>query len=215
MKGQNLFALPGRIYGRVLTMVKHIQYKHIAPSSWVYYTAHVCNPDNLIMGEKTNISGNSLIMNTRAKFIMKKWSGAAVGLLVITGGHLSVVGKHMKQVTNKVKDELDVHHRMDQDVVVDEDVWIGVRVTLLSGSHIGRGGVIGSNSVVRGSTPPYGVVIGNPAKLVGFRFTPEEIVEHEKVLYPAEERLPMALLEKNYNKYFLKRIDIIREFSKL
>ena len=75
--------------------------------------------------------------------------------------------------------------------------------------------MVGSGSVVRSSIPPYAIVIGNPAKIVGFSKTPEEIIEHEKALYPEEERLPLELLEKNYNKYFLKRLKEIKEFTRL
>lgn len=87
----------------------------------------------------------------------------------------------------------------------------------MSGVTIGRGSEVGSGSgsVVRSSVPPYSVVIGNPAKVVGFRFTPNEIIEHEKVLYENDERLPQDVLEKNYEKYFLKRIKDIKQFIKL
>ena len=204
-----------RGWGSLLTMIKHNQYKHITKSSTVYYSALVYNPDNLYMGENTNIDSGAVIMNGRAKLIFKKNSGAAIGLLAITGNHMSVVGKNLKQVTNQLKDELDVNHEMDKDIVVDEDVWIAARVTLLSGAHIGRGCEVGSGSVVRGSIPPYAVVIGNPCKVVGFRFTPEEIIEHEKVQYEESERLPLELLQKNYEKYFINRIKDIKQFTKL
>ena len=92
---------------------------------------------------------------------------------------------------------------------------MGARVSLLSGVHIGRGAEIGTGAVVRGSIPPYAVVIGNPAKVVGFRFTPEEIIEHEKILYPESERLPLELLEKNYKKYFLDHIKEIKAYTGL
>lgn len=76
-------------------------------------------------------------------------------------------------------------------------------------------GVIGSGSVVRNSTPPYAIVMGNSAKIVGFRFTPEEIIEHEKALYSEEKRIPVEMLEKNYNKYFLKRTCEIMQFMRM
>lgn len=211
----NIIVFFRRVIGRFLTILTHHQYKNIQKSSTVYYNVDVYNPEHLFMGENTNIDDGGIIMNPRAKFIMKKNSGAAVGLLVITGNHLSVVGKHFKQVTDKVKDELDVNHKMDQDVVVDEDVWIGSRVTLLAGSHIGRGCEIGSNAVIRGKIPPYSIIVGNPAKLVGFRFTPEEIIEHEKTLYDEADRLPIELLEKNYQKYFLNRTKEINSYMKI
>ena len=204
-----------RAIGWFRTKVYHYNFNNIHNTARIHYTARINNPDKLFMERDTNISANSLIMNDRANFIMKKWSGAAVELLVVTGNHMPVVGLHLKQVTNEVKDKLDVNHKMDQDVIVDEDVWIGARVTLLSGSHVGRGCEIGGNTVVRGKIPPYSIVAGNPAKIVGFRFTPEEIIEHEKALYDEPDRLPIDFLEKNYQKYFLNRIKEINSYLKI
>lgn len=102
---------------------------------------------------------------------------------------------------------------IEKDVVVEEDVWIGTNVTLLSGVRVGRGATIGAGAVVRTNVPPYSIVMGNPAKVVGFCFKPEEIIEHEKTLYLEEERLPLDKLEKNYNKYFMNRLMNIREFT--
>ena len=204
-----------RICGRLLTMIKRHRYKHISRSSLVYHTAEIYNPDNLYMEENTNISGGAIIMNTRAKLIIKKNSGAAVGLLAITGNHMSIVGKNLKQISDTLKDEMDTNHEMDKDIIIDEDVWIAARVTLLSGAHLGRGCEVVAGSVVRVSIPPYSVVIGNPCKVVGFRFTPEEIIEHEKKQYQEAERLPLEMLIKNYEKYFINRIKDIRQFTKL
>lgn len=190
-------------------------FPNIDKTATVHKTAQVYNPQNLILSENTNIDAGAVIMNTRAKVIFKKNSGAAIDLLAITGNHMSVVGMNLKQVTDKVKDSFDVNHEMDKDIVVDEDVWIAAHVTLLSGVHLGRGCEIGSGSVVRGTIPPYSVVIGNPCKVVGFRFTPEEIIEHEKVQYEEAERLPFDLLQKNYEKYFINRIKDIKQFTKL
>ena len=194
---------------------KYRNYKHVANTARIESGCKVYKKENLIMAEATNLDAGAIIMNTRAKFIMKKWSGSAVGLLVVTGNHMSVCGMNFKQVTDEVKDRLDKDHKMDQDVIVEEDVWLGSHVTLLSGVTVGRGCQVGSGCVVRSSVPPYSILAGNPAKIVGFRFTPEEIIEHEKALYPEEERLPLELLEKNYNKYFLKRLKEIKEFTRL
>lgn len=201
---------------KIRSYLKQKKFPNVHPTAGIdFRVIRVTNPSNLIMEEQTNIDGDAIIMNGRAKLIMKKWSGAAVGLTVVTGNHMSVVGKHIKQVTNKTKDELDINHEMDKDIVVEEDVWIASKVTLLSGVTIGRGSEVGSGSVVRSSIPPYSVVIGNPAKVVGFRFTPDEVLEHEKHLYEETERLPKALLDKNYEKYFLNRIKDIKQITKL
>lgn len=204
-----------KIFIKILYIWNKRRFPNIDKKSSLHYSAIVSNPKNLYMAENTSIAGGAVIMNTRANFIMKKWSGAAIDFLVVTGNHLSVVGKNLKQVTDKVKDEIDINHKMDQDVVVDEDVWIGSRVTLLSGAHVGRGCEIGSNAVIRGTIPPYSIVVGNPAKVIGFRFTPEEIIEHEIALYDEEDRLPLELLEKNYQKFFFNRTKEINSYLKI
>lgn len=169
---------------------------------------------NLFMEEHTNINGGT-IMNTRAKVVFKKYSGSAFGLTIITGNHMSVPGKHHKMVTDKLKDELDTLKEYDKDVIVGEDVWLAANVTILAGVTIGRGSIVGAGSLVRTDVPPYSIVIGNPAKVVGFRFTPSIIVQHEEELYPEEERLPEDLLEENYKKYFVSKIKDIQQFLSL
>lgn len=163
---------------------------------------------NVYLYENTIIQADAVILASLAKFVMKKNSGAAEGLTVITGNHQSFPGVWMRDVTDEMKKE-----NKDKDIIVEEDVLIGARVTLLSGTIIGRGAEIGAGSVCRGKIPPYAKVVGNPAKVVGYRFTPEEIIEHEKALYPEEERLPLSKLEKNYNKYFENRASVVEFLS--
>jgi virginiamycin A acetyltransferase len=62
---------------------------------------------------------------------------------------------------------------------IGNDVWIGSNVTIYSGLDIGDGAVIGGNAVVAKSIPPYAVAVGNPARVVKYRFPPEII---EKLL---------------------------------
>ena len=59
--------------------------------------------------------------------------------------------------------------------VIGNDVWIGHGVTVKKGVSIGDGAVIGSNAMVTKDVPPYAVVVGNPARIVSYRF-PEEII---------------------------------------
>ena len=51
-------------------------------------------------------------------------------------------------------------------VIIDDDVWIGENVSILSGVHIERGSIIGANAVVVSDIPSYSVCGGNPAKII-------------------------------------------------
>jgi acetyltransferase-like isoleucine patch superfamily enzyme len=64
-------------------------------------------------------------------------------------------------------------------VIIGNDVWIGDNVTIMSGVNIGDGAVIANNSHVVKNVEPYSIVGGNPAKLIRYRFTKEQI---EKLL---------------------------------
>ena len=51
-------------------------------------------------------------------------------------------------------------------VVIEDDVWIGDKATILPGVTIGKGAVIAANSVVTKDIPPYSIAGGNPAKIL-------------------------------------------------
>ena len=57
-----------------------------------------------------------------------------------------------------------------RDVTIGSDVWIGYGATILAGTRIGDGCIIGANAVVRGHVPPYSIYGGNPGAVVRQRF---------------------------------------------
>jgi virginiamycin A acetyltransferase len=60
-------------------------------------------------------------------------------------------------------------------VIINNDIWIGENVTLMSGINIRNGAVIAANSHVVKNVEPYSVVGGNPAQHIKYRFTKEQI----------------------------------------
>ena len=83
------------------------------------------------------------------------------------------------------------------------------------GKTIGEKAHVTACSIVRHNVPPYSMVMGSPAKVVGFMFPPEEVIEYEKEAYDENERHSPEMLEHNYRKYFINRIKEIRSFVKL
>lgn len=54
-------------------------------------------------------------------------------------------------------------------VEIGDDVWIGVGAKILMNVTIGKGAVIGANSVVTSDIPEYAIAVGSPAKVVKYR----------------------------------------------
>lgn len=61
------------------------------------------------------------------------------------------------------------------DTHVGSDVWTCQGSLMMSGITIGDGAVVAGGAVVTKDVPPYAIVGGNPAKLIRYRFTPEQI----------------------------------------
>jgi acetyltransferase-like isoleucine patch superfamily enzyme len=67
------------------------------------------------------------------------------------------------------------HPASKGDIIIGNDVWIGYHATILSGVTIGDGAVVGAGAVVTKDIPPYGIAVGNPARLIRKRFDEETI----------------------------------------
>jgi galactoside O-acetyltransferase len=59
-------------------------------------------------------------------------------------------------------------HKFD-DIVLEEDVWIGANVVILPGVRIGKGCVVGAGAVVTKNLPDFSICWGVPAKPHKFR----------------------------------------------
>lgn len=97
-------------------------------------------------------------------------------------------------------------------IIIEEDVWVGSNVTILTGVCIGRGSIIGAGSVVTKSIPKYSMVFGNPAKFYKKRFSKDVIELLEEIewwMWDIEKiRRNEIFFNTNLN---LKNIKIIKE----
>ncbi|WP_454726784.1 MULTISPECIES: CatB-related O-acetyltransferase [Cupriavidus] len=66
-------------------------------------------------------------------------------------------------------------------VEIGNDVWIGARAIIIDNCKIGNGAVIAAGAVVASDIPPYAIVGGVPARIIRYRFTPNEIERIEKM----------------------------------
>lgn len=66
-------------------------------------------------------------------------------------------------------------------IVLEDDVWLGFRATVMSGVRIGKGAVVAAGAVVTKDVPPYAIVGGVPAKVIKYRFPETVIAEVTKM----------------------------------
>lgn len=127
------------------------------------YIVPGARPENCTIGRHCSIATGVLVMGTdhpTDRVSTSTWS---------YGGNLSRI----------VKEDFGVDVRQDSNIPasrktdIGHDVWIGQNALLKGGIHIGTGAVVGANAVVTKDVPPYGVAVGNPARVVKYRFEEE------------------------------------------
>ena len=118
---------------------------------------------------------------------IQKWGGTqltigaycsfAEGVRILLGGEHRTdwVTTYPFNVFNAAGRHIPGHPRTKGDVRIGSDVWVGTEALILSGVTIGDGAVIGARAVVARDVPPYGVVSGNPARVVKYRF-PDDVI---------------------------------------
>jgi len=118
--------------------------------------------------------------------VIGAFTSIARDFTVIGGTHPSVINK--KVVSNfpfkelwKADYEPCLNAKMGRRIDIGNDVWIGTNVTIIDGSKIGDGAIIGAKAVIAGEIPPYAVAVGNPIKIVRYRYTEEQIKKLLKI----------------------------------
>lgn len=173
-------------------------YGFISKSAIVYQPCYGAK-QNVFLYDNCKIGECSKLITNSGKFIMKKNSRSGMGLTVITGNHnFNNIGSYPGNA-NWGKE-------IPADVIVEDYVWIGANVTLCPGVHIGRGCLVAAGSVcVKAKEyPPYTIIGGNPAKVIKYRFTLEQQIEHEKLILSPEERLDPNYLKETYERTLSK-----------
>lgn len=131
---------------------------------------------NVYCGNNVFIGPDACLISTEAKIYIGNNVMMGPNVMIVTGNHRTdVVGKYMIDVNEKTADD-------DRDVVIEDDVWIGMGAIILKGVTIGKGSVIGAGAIVSKSVPPYSVAYSYSKLVVKERFTTEQIKEHEKRL---------------------------------
>lgn len=159
---------------------------------------YITSPDAIHMEENSVVRRGITILNTPDEHIyIKKYTVLSVNCTIVTNNHKSTVG--IPQCLLGASHVNDI----SKSLIIEEDIFVGANVTILLGGDLGRGCIIGACSLVTKPIPPYAVAAGVPARIIGVKFTIEQILRHEEVLYSPEERMTKEQLEDLFSKHYV------------
>lgn len=98
---------------------------------------------------------------------------ARIGRYVSIGNNVSVgPGEHdLKGLSTSAHFYANPYDAMTRsECVIESDAWIGVDAIVLRGATVGVGAAVAANAVVTRDVPPYAIVAGVPARIIGYRF---------------------------------------------
>lgn len=121
-------------------------------------TVMLREPRNIVIGDNCRFNNNCILNGGHGTAKLRFGNNVLVGPNVA----FYVANHNHTDPDTPIKDA----GYIEQDIIVDDDVWIGANSVITSGVHIGRGAVIGAGSVVTHDIPPYAVACGTPARIV-------------------------------------------------
>ena len=132
--------------------------------------------ENISVGDDVYIGPKAMFLSTEAKIIMGKKIMFGPEVAIATGNHRTdLLGRYMFDI--KVEEKIPEN---DEDVIINDDVWIGMRAIILKGVTIGEGSIIGAGAIVTKDVPPYSIYLSQD-KIIP-RFTESEIKTHKQLI---------------------------------
>lgn len=130
----------------------------------------ICDLSKIVVGKKTYGGINIIDWSpVDTKLYIGSYCSIAPGVQFLLGGEHTT--KSISTYPFKVKVFGESKSAGSKgDIVVKDDVWIGINAIICSGVTIGQGAVVAAGAVVTKNVEPYSIVGGNPAKVIKYRF---------------------------------------------
>lgn len=117
-----------------------------------------CNEGaEILIGQNTTVGYNTNIFSSK-KITIGDDCMIAANVYIVDSDH----GTARNQLMNNQENITD-------EIIIENDVWLGAGAVILKGSYISKGCVIAANSVVKGRLEPYGIYGGIPVKKISER----------------------------------------------
>jgi acetyltransferase-like isoleucine patch superfamily enzyme len=138
--------------------------------------------DRVSIGAFSYVCGGSVVANARVGRYCSISEGVQIGMTQhpadwLTTSPISYVPdfmnfeRHFVDAMPEWRRGLSLQdYDMRPETLIGNDVWIGTNVYIKDGVTIGDGAIIGAHTVVTRDVPPYAIVVGNPGRILRYRF---------------------------------------------
>ena len=154
------------------------QISHIGKCSYSFSDLYVANPQQTVIGSFVSIG-----------------KGVVIGHGTHPQNYLSTSPYlYLDRLEYKTSDTLS-HGEWEnlEPVYIGNDVWIGDNVWIKNGVKIGDGAILGANALITKDVPAYAIMVGTPAHILRYRFTPDII---ERLLKTKWWNLPDEIIKQ-------------------
>jgi acetyltransferase-like isoleucine patch superfamily enzyme len=158
-----LAGIPGKLGQRARGFFMRYFLRRLGPHTVIQSGLRITNPESVAIGAHCNL---------------------AQGIFITGGGGVDIgdwvgFGPDVKiwSVNHRFEDPDRPWLQQGWDkkpVRIEDDVWLGAGVFVMPGITIGKGAIISACAVVNKTVPPYALVAGNPARVVGWRKRPAD-----------------------------------------
>ena len=159
------------------------KFEYFGEKSMIYYPSMISNFKDISIGNNTTILANSRIQifnyltGDKAKVIIGNNCYFGFHLSILAGGSI-IIGNDVLIASNVLITS--ENHGTDpessipymnqnlecKNVIIGDGCWIGEKVSILPGVTIGEKSIVGANSVVTKSIPPFSIAAGIPARVI-------------------------------------------------
>jgi acetyltransferase-like isoleucine patch superfamily enzyme len=148
------------------------------------------NPEKITIGKGTYVKGHLMLFKHGGEILIgddcfvgdntKIWSAKKIkiGNRVLISHNVNIHDNisHPLSSVERHKDFLHIIstgfqeniNLNEEEIIIEDDVWIGFNTTVMKGVTIGKGAIIGACTLITKDVPPYAVVIGNPPRIIKY-----------------------------------------------
>lgn len=155
--------------------LKSISSYHIHPSALIY------NSENVKVDPSALITEFVIVRAPTSELKVGKHSQIGPNSVILTGQHGITIGESVMIAPHCVMAAGNHEYRnlnlpmmfagdfSNGPIIIEDDVWIGANCTITDNVTIGKGSIIGANSLVNKSIEPYSIAGGVPCKVISSR----------------------------------------------